>query len=209
MIQPQKGSFIVFEGIDGSGKTTQIRRLAAKLRGESKSYYLTREPTSGPLGKLLRRYLSGDLSADDRAVAALFAADRIDHLTNPANGIAKKVNSGINVISDRYYLSSLAYQSATMPLDWVISLNAQSAEILKPTCHIFIDADIETALARIRRSRKTIEIYETQEKLTKIRAQYLKVIQALSNQEDIIIIDGNKSGDEVAASVWENVQNRL
>lgn len=209
MAKRKKGCFIVFEGIDGSGKTTQIRRLATRLRGENKSYYLTREPTGGHLGKLLRRYLSGELQTDERAIAALFAADRIDHLTNKANGIARKIEDGINVISDRYYLSSLAYQSASMPLEWVEALNAQSAEILKPTCHIFIDIKVETALSRVLKGRETIEIYETKEKLEKIKEQYLTVIEHLKDREDIVVIDGNQGAEAVAESIWREVVGRL
>ena len=107
-----KGIFIAFEGIDGSGKSTQIQLLNEKIKEKGIRCYQTCEPSSGPIGSLTRQILTGRIKTDNRVIAAMFAADRLDHLLNDVDGIAKKVEDGITVITDRYYFSSYAYSSA-------------------------------------------------------------------------------------------------
>ena len=196
------GSFIVFEGIDGSGKTTQIRHLMDRLKTLDLKCYETKEPTDGPIGSLIRQYLTGQLQTDDRVMASLFAADRLDHLLNPTDGIVDKINKGIHVISDRYYLSSYAYHSVSLPIEWVIEANSVSAGILRPTCTIFIDIDPETALARIKKSRPRTELYEVLDRLTEVRENYLKAIALLKDTETIIIVDGTLDETTLADIVW-------
>src|SRR5258705_309057 len=99
--------FIVLEGLDGAGTTTQTERLAAALRARGQTVLATAEPTDGPVGRLLRRFLSGELEIEETAQALLFAADRLHHLQNQ---IEPTLAGGAIVISDRYYLSNLAYQ---------------------------------------------------------------------------------------------------
>ena len=82
-----KGKFIVFEGTDGSGKSTQMKMLGKYLKTKGIPVYGTHEPTESPFGALLRSCLTGRVEADERAIAALFAADRIDHITNSVNGL--------------------------------------------------------------------------------------------------------------------------
>ncbi|MCP4673516.1 MAG: dTMP kinase, partial [Desulfobacula sp.] len=82
-----KGKFIVFEGIDGSGKSTQIQNISKRLKTQGLKAYTTFEPTDGPVGSLIRQMLSGEIKIDQRTIASLFAADRTDHLTNKKNGI--------------------------------------------------------------------------------------------------------------------------
>ena len=139
--QAMEGKFIAFEGIDGSGKSTQVRLLSDRLRKEDIPFYATMEPTDSPIGSLIHQIMTGRVKTDNKVIAALFAADRLDHLLNDVNGIVEKINNGMNVIMDRYYFSSYAYQSVDVPMDWVIHANEQSSAILRPTVNIFIDID--------------------------------------------------------------------
>ncbi|MCL1895758.1 MAG: dTMP kinase [Clostridiales bacterium] len=202
---PNRGSFIVFEGIDGSGKSTQIRHLMDRLKTLDLKCYETKEPTDGPIGSLIRQFLTGRIKTDDRVMASLFAADRLDHLLNANDGIAGKIGSGINVISDRYYLSSYAYHSVSLPIEWVIEANAVSAGILRPTCTIFIDIDPETALARIKKNRSHTELYEVLDRLVATRQNYLEAIELIKDEENIIIVDGALDETVLADLVWEKI----
>lgn len=104
------GKFIVFEGLDGCGKTSQIDILARRLKEKGEKVYVTAEPTNYETGLYLRRILSESLEKDIYLLAALFLADRIEHITHPEKGIKKYLDDGYTVICDRYYYSSLAYQ---------------------------------------------------------------------------------------------------
>ena len=101
-----KGKFIVFEGIDGAGKTTQIELLAARLSELGQSVHITAEPTTNESGKALRRALSGKEKKTECEMAAMFVLDRIGHNAQ----INELTDAGTTVISDRYYYSNLAYQ---------------------------------------------------------------------------------------------------
>ena len=201
----KKGKFIAFEGIDGSGKSTQIRMLADRLKKENVDYYMTMEPTEAPIGVMLRQILRGKMKADNRVIAALFAADRLDHLLNEENGIAAKIERGTTVITDRYYFSSYAYHSVDMPMEWVIQANEQSAGILRPTVTVFIDVDPDTAMERIIRNREQQELYEKKSRLTEVRKKYMEAFDRLKEVERVVIVDGNGSPEQTAAAVWKEI----
>ena len=122
----KRGKFIVFEGIDGSGKSTQMKLLAQKLEEKGIKTRLTLEPTYGLVGGTLHHILSGKIKADPKVTAALFVADRLDHLTNAEDGVLKSLENGETVICDRYYFSSYAYQSTEVG-EWVVEANKLSA----------------------------------------------------------------------------------
>ena len=125
-----KGLFFAFEGIDGSGKSTQIHLLKDKLQQRGYRCHETREPTDGPVGSIVHQLMTGRLKADPRVISSLFAADRLDHLTNPINGLETEIKRGVTILSDRYYFSSYAYNGLEMDMDWVIEINRCSAELL-------------------------------------------------------------------------------
>lgn len=117
-----QGAFIVFEGIDGSGTSTQAARLASRLRAEGRTAHLTHEPSDGPIGMLIRQVLrrrivvptgEGSRAPGMETMALLFAADRMDHLESE---ITPRLERGELVLCDRYLYSSLAYQTATRPM---------------------------------------------------------------------------------------------
>lgn len=201
-----KGKFIAFEGIDGSGKSTQVQLLAERLKENHIDCYATMEPTHAPIGAFLREILMGKRKADPRVTAALFAADRLDHLLNEEDGIAAKVAAGATVITDRYYFSSYAYHSGDMPMEWVIGLNEQSREVLRPTVTVFIDINADTAMERILKNRDHQELFEKKTKLAEVRMNYFEAFDKLKDTEEIIIVDGNGSPKEIAEEIWEAVK---
>jgi dTMP kinase len=201
----KKNLFIAFEGIDGSGKSTQVKLLKQNLENAGHQVYTTFEPTDSPIGKIIRQIFSHQMEADHRTIAALFAADRLDHLLNKTNGILKKLEEGYTVITDRYYFSSYAYHSVHMNLNWVIAANALSAELLKPDLNIYMDIEAETTLDRIHKGRDTTELYETLENLQNVRNKYFEVIALLKSTEKVLITDANRSQDVISNEIWEKI----
>lgn len=201
-----KGIFIAFEGIDGSGKSTQIQMLANKIQQEGIRCYQTCEPSGGPIGSLTRQILTGRIKTDNRVIAAMFAADRLDHLLNEVDGIVSKVKEGICVITDRYYFSSYAYHSVDVPMDWVIKTNEESAKVLRPDVTVFIDIDADTAMDRINKNRFHTELFEKKSRLEKVRNNYLKAFELLKDEEKVIIVDGTKTVEEIAEEIWKQVK---
>lgn len=202
----KKGAFIVFEGIDGSGKSTQVKILSDRLRERGISFYGTMEPTDSPIGSLIHQIMTGRMKADHRVIAALFAADRLDHLLNEVNGVSHKIDEGISVIMDRYCFSSYAYQSVEVPMEWLIQANALSSEILRPDISIFIDTDPDTALERIAKSRFQRELFEEKARLIQVRQRYMEAFDRLKDFEKVTVTDGNRPADEVAQDVWNAVE---
>lgn len=200
-----RGRFFALEGIDGSGKSTQLKLLAQRLQRHGLPCHRTKEPTDAPIGALIRQILSGQWQADPRAVAALFAADRIEHLVHPTDGLCDILAHGTHVITDRYYFSSYAYHSVDLDMDWVIQTNAISAELLRPNLTLFFDLPIPVALHRIRTNRPSLELYETEERLRAVRAKYFEAFEKLHTIESVCIIDANGTEAEVSERVWRAV----
>ena len=201
-----KGVFIAFEGIDGSGKSTQIQLLTEKIKEKGIRCYQTCEPSTGPLGSMTRQILTGRIKTDNRVIAAMFAADRLDHLLNEVDGIVAKVEDGICVITDRYYFSSYAYHSVDVPMDWVIKTNEESAKVLRPDVTVFIDIDADTAMERITKNRFHTELFEKKSRLEKVRNNYLKAFELMKEEEKVLIVDGTKSVEEIAEEIWGQIK---
>ncbi len=200
-----RGKFIVFEGIDGSGKSTQARMLYDYWISKGVSSYLTCEPTKGPIGKMIRQIFSGELQMDNLVVAGLFVADRLDHLTNPEYGIMKMLDQGINVITDRYYLSSYAYQGVFAPMEWIIQANARARELLKPDITFYLELDPSHSMHRINSNRSSKEIYENLDIQKKVSENYIKAIDINNDEENIIIINALLTQIEIFKKVIANL----
>ena len=203
-----KGRFIVFEGIDGAGKSTQIEMLRQKLTGEGRKVFITAEPTASVTGGILRDALSGNYKRSPSELAAMFLSDRIFHNVNESVGINQALERGFDVISDRYYYSSFAYQGLDSDIDWVINMNLNCPDIRKPDLCIFLDLDAEKSKARIDTNRATVEIFENEETLNKIRNKFFDVFKRLPD-ENIAIIDASGSVDEVFAKISEVVDRTI
>lgn len=204
-----KGKFFVLEGIDGSGKSTQIKLLYNLLVRKGYKVYKTFEPTDNPIGSLIRQIMKGRIDADEHTIAALFLADRLDHIYNHINGMLKKIESGYIVISDRYYFSSYAYHSTIVPLNWIIQANSICVEALKPDLNIFLDITPSESLKRLKKDRPTLELYENFEHLEKVRNQYLMSFEKLNNRENISIINASQTEEEVFQEISKQVLNML
>ncbi len=201
----KKNLFIAFEGIDGSGKSTQVKLLSEKLTAAGHKVYTTCEPTASPMGKLIRDIFNHRMEADHRVIAGLFVADRLDHLLNKRDGILQKLEEGFTVITDRYYFSSYAYHSVHMQMDWVIEANRLSAELLRPDINIYIDIPPTVSMERLNKGRESIELYETLENLNSVSEKYKEAFAKLKDVENIFITNGNRVGEEIAEDVWKEV----
>jgi len=201
--------FIAIEGIDGSGKSTQAKNIAKRLEAEGHKVYLTFEPTDMRIGKMIRSILGGKEKADEKVIAALFAADRLDHLLHETQGILKKLAEGYIVITDRYYFSSYAYHGAHLDMDWVIASNQMAANILKPTVNVFVDVSPEVAMKRINANRETVEIYETLDNLKAVQSQYLRAFEKLQHEEKIVKVNGDETPENVTEAMLEVIQKEL
>lgn len=210
---PVPGKFVVLEGVDGSGLSTQTALLKAWLEENQATYgksYFTKEPTDGPVGSVIRQVLSKRLKTlDEKVMALLFAADRLDHLCCCAqegqmSGINELIARGINVISDRYYLSSYAYQSLTLDLDWIREINKYAR---KPDLIIFLHVPIRESVQRRNKTRFHEELYEKAEKLAKIRQNYLEICTKLKSEgENVLVIDGARDKGEVFRDIRQAFQ---
>ena len=194
----KEGKLIVFEGIDGCGKSTQIQMLAEALRQKGREVVTSAEPTDTETGKMLRRALSGAVAATPCQMAAMFTLDRIVHNT-AEGGIAQTLARGADMLSDRYYYSSLAYQGSLCDYQWVKGMNVDCPDIRKPDLCIFLDITPKEALARIGKRGEAKEIYEKEDTLTLFRDTFLHVFQTLG--DNVAVIDANGTPDEVAARV--------
>lgn len=194
---------IVFEGIDGCGKSTQIRLLAEQLVARGRRVRLTAEPTTTDTGKMLREALAGKVSRTSYEMAALFTLDRIVHNTAP-DGIEAMLGGGEDVLSDRYYYSSLAYQGSLCDYDWVKDMNVNCPAIRRPDLCIFLDIPPKEALERIGKRGEAKEIYEKEETLTLFRSTFLRVFESLG--DNVAIIDASGMPETVAARVLAAVE---
>jgi dTMP kinase len=189
----KKGIFLVIEGLDGSGKTTQAALLAEKL---IKNYHvlLTAEPSRGKIGTFIRDCcLYENKRLPTEAEALLFAADRIEHIQTE---LKPALNEGKLVICDRYVYSSLAYQgSVALSLDWIKTINARA---LQPDFSLFIDVPPERVLKRLQRKKSVMETLETQQR---VREVYLKFVE----KGELIRIDGDREKFVVADALYAKV----
>ena len=201
----KKNLFIAFEGIDGSGKSTQAKMLAESLQKAGHKVYSTFEPTDSQIGSIIRNIFNHSIEADHRTIAGLFIADRLNHLLNKTDGILKKLEEGYTVITDRYYFSSYAYQGTHISLDWVIEANSLSAELLRPDINIYIDVAPEICMDRLNSGRSSMELYETIENLRNVKAKFFESFEKLKSKENIFITNGNRPAEIIAADIWEEI----
>lgn len=200
LVGRSEGKFVVIEGLDGAGSTTQARLLKEWFESEGMPTLLTSEPSDGPIGELIRRTLRGELggllSKDEATLALAFAADRLDHLNKE---VLPALAKGRIVVCDRYYLSSYAYQSTGADLQWLKAINAKA---LRPDITIFMDVPPAVCLERIKKQGRHLELYEELPKLEEVKTRYLKTIQDLRQDgERIETVDGNRPVEQVFEDV--------
>lgn len=199
--------FIVFEGLDGAGTTTQCERLAETLRARGRRVLVTREPSEGPLGTLLRQMLRGRLvlpggekmTAD--TVALWFAADRLDHLAATVN---PAIAAGTIVISDRYVHSSLAYQGIDVDPEWVAHINERARQ---PDLTLFFDVPIDVCRERMVARGAAVERFEEPGVLERVALAWEDALAR--RPEGVVRIPGAGTRDEVSAAVLAAVDAAL
>lgn len=216
-----EGVFVVLEGIDGAGTTTQAQRLAAHLRARRRMAHVTHEPSSGPIGAQIRLVLTQRISlpATQRAevMALLFAADRLDHV---ASEVEPYLRDGYVVISDRYDLSSLAYQSISAggreslydgsvlsqrpgaPTEWIRELNRFAR---RPDVTVVLDVSPNVAAARRRARGGAAELFDDAELQARLARAYRRA-EDLVPGDRVVHVDGDGDPEAVARAVAEALE---
>jgi dTMP kinase len=197
-------NFVVFEGLDGSGTSTQLALLEQKLASlapQSPAFMATFEPTDGAIGKLIRSVLKKDLVLRPDTLARLFAADRGEHLFAPG-GIVERCKRGELVICDRYTLSSLVYQGINCGIELPRGLNEAF-----PAPELLLFFDIAPNIAQQRMAgRPSLEIFEHIDFQEKVRGQYHALFDEYRKAGvRLEIIDASQSVEKVAEDVWKEV----
>jgi dTMP kinase len=211
---PARAKFITFEGIDGSGKTTQMRLLAERLRAEGCDVFETVEPGGTAVGQQIRRILLDSANQDLRPTAELllYFASRAQ---NVEQCILPALQAGKIVLCDRFTDSTVAYQGYARGLgaDTVMALDRIACQGLTPDLTLLIDVDVEIGLARMRTRNvggplnETRLDDETQEFHRKVRDAYLTIARQHAGR--FRVIDGRGAPEGVAARVWENVRSHV
>jgi dTMP kinase len=220
---PHRGPFIVLEGIDGAGTTTQLNLLREHFRKKERRAFFTHEPSDGPVGMLIRLALQGRLAGaryelhdpgdaarpgsedfDRTALALLFAADRADHV---ATQVRPNLDAGRIVVCDRYLLSTLAYQGQTCDADWLLAINRPA---VVPDLTLFLDVPPSDAGARMRATRWKKDMFETPDEQGAIRDAYLRYIEMrLPQVGRVETIDSSQPPDAVFAQMMTHVKEFL
>lgn len=201
-----RGKFIVLEGIDGSGTTTQTERVVSFLVSLGRKAIATREPSTGPVGRLLREILLGQHKNPDGTVvqggtmSLLFAADRMDHIQRE---ISPQLAAGVDVVSDRYFLSSLAYQAEESDLDWVSSLGK---DLIQPDLTILLDLPVNIAFQRRKAADRPVERYDASSYLSRVAENYRRLI---AKEPDGYILDACPNIPEVTGSICQLLIKRF
>jgi dTMP kinase len=215
-----RGTFIVLEGIDGAGTTTQLNALREHFRETGRKAFFTHEPSDGPVGMLIRLALQGRLAGgrfalhdpadaaqpasadfDRTALALLFAADRADHV---ATQVKPNLDAGRIVVCDRYLLSTLAYQGQSCDHDWLLEINRNA---VTPDLTLFLDVPPSAAEARMRATRWKKDMFETQDEQGAIRDAYMGCIEKKIPQiGKVKVIDSSRAANEVFADLIEHLK---
>ena len=202
-----RGPFIVVEGLDGAGTTTQVLLISQHLRSIGFETWTTREPSSGVIGRALRSAIEGEDPMTPETLALGFAADRLHHMYREG-GIRDMLNDGVWVISDRYVLSALAYQSAQgVDLDWLVQLNAKAPT---PDVTIFVDTPVRTCLDRIRQRASNLEDqFHQRSALLATRKEYLHALSVGEFIGKLVTADGRGDPHSVLRQILKGMTDEL
>lgn len=196
-------NFVVFEGIDGAGTSTQMRLLAERDSGKKIAF--TAEPTERPTGKFLRQILAGKEKVSAQTAAYLFAADRAEHLWGQG-GIVDQTKNGLTVVSDRYLFSNLAYQGVTCGEDLPKTLNSPFP---LPQLLFFFDISAQKSLERVEKRGEAKEIYENEKFLNDTASRYRAIIDQYKKLENsgmrIVELDATLSKEKISDLIWKEI----
>lgn len=196
-------NFVVFEGIDGAGTSTQMRLLAERDSGKKIAF--TAEPTEMPTGKFLRQILAGKEKVSPQTAAYLFAADRAEHLWGQG-GIVDQTKNGLTVVSDRYLFSNLAYQGVTCGEDLPKTLNSPFP---LPQLLFFFDISAQKSLERVEKRGEAKEIYENEKFLNDTASRYRAIIDRYKKLENsgmrIVELDATLPKEKISDLIWKEI----
>jgi dTMP kinase len=196
-----RGMFIVFEGLDGAGTTTQSNMLKSRFENEGIKTLHTWEPSENKIGLLIRSFLKKEVSFEEKSAALLFAADRMEHINKV---IEPALKDGVNVICDRYVLSSYAYQSVFICGDFTEEINKYH---LAPDITFLIDLDADVSLNR--KGEEESEHYEELVFQQKVRKNYLSYALKYEKTHNIKMINGTLTPGDVHHAVYDEVSKLL
>lgn len=197
---PYPGKFIVLEGLDGAGKSTQAAIIVRDLISNGKKAHLTQEPSQSLAGGIVRRRLLGEWSSSPECLQLLFAADRADHLEKE---IIPMLKTGVNVVCDRYFLSSAAYGAVDTELDWLLQVNRR---FLIPDLTIYLDVAPQVCVDRIVANGKSVELFEKVEILEKVGQNYKQAISRFAGVAKIAVLNGGLPQAEVFKNIKKSIE---
>lgn len=194
--------FIVFEGIDGCGKSTQIKKLSKYLNSLNESNICTKEPTNSDIGGLIRTSIKKDnVQFLPLTQLFLFSADRVEH----TKWIQNKIDDGNHVLCDRFIDSTIAYQGRTEQLEKaILDINSLAFNLIQPDIVFFIDVSVDIALQRIK-NRVETDCFENLNFLESVRQRYFSRIK--SKALNYVIINGEKTIEETFISIKKALIN--
>lgn len=208
------GKFVVVEGIDGSGKTTQIKNLEKELLKKGYKVFSSKNPTDGAVGKFIREILAGKKKFSPVAFQYLFCADRAEQQKE----IIARLKQGELVLMDRYFWSSVAYGAVDNGIDFskrknpdrsvflvAFSILSVYSQFIVPDVTVYLKVPAQTAISRLRESRHSLDIYDKKEKLEKIAGGYDWLVKKFP--KEFLLIDGEKEEKEVAGEILEKLKN--
>jgi len=197
------GKFIVIEGLDGSGKSTQTALLANHLRDRGVSVYATLEPTQYLIGGLIRSFLANDWKSSPQCLQLLFAADRAHHLDKE---IIPLLKAGSTVVCDRYFFSSFAYGALDCDPEWLIEANR---EFIMPDLTVMLESNPRNCIKRMSRERISVELFEREAMLKRVWQNYKKIAARFDGKTKIVIVDGDRAIGEIFESIKKIVADSV
>jgi dTMP kinase len=217
-----RGKFIVFEGLDGSNSIFYAQQLEGRIKEKAQgATHLTREPSDGPVGRDIRLYLNGRLAIDRKTVAALFVADRMDHIYRAGDGILARLVNGETVICDRYALSTYAYQpleDEEISQGWLFDLHKYC---IQPDLTLFIDTPVEQCVQKYYAEKlqgafhsalpglDQADIERTNQKFTAVRNNFIAVIEDLRKKGEAIEIITKPTPEGIEREIRRIVEKAL
>jgi len=198
----KKGVFIAFEGLDGSGKSTQVDAIKDRLINKHIKFKIEKEPSDrNPIGLVVRDIIKGLTSVSPVTLAKLFSADRYEHVLHD---IKPYIDGGGHVIMDRFIFSSFAYQGLDCSYDEIYLYNRDAIQLLMPDLTIFIDTPPEVCIERIDSTRNGKELFD--DKLAAVYENYMNAFEKMKSEANILIVNGNQPPDAITEEIWNALE---
>lgn len=198
---------VALDGVDGAGKTVQVRELHSRACNSGYRVISEKEPTNGPIGRLIKEVMGHQVNLCEPGLAALFAADRLDHIYRPG-GLLENLSKYDLIICDRFYLSSYGYFSLTLSIERILDQNRWASSVVRPDLSIFLDTPIVECRSRLHARNQARDLYERDTDLEVVRTGFLYAISQIRDFP-IIVVDGRGSVPEITDRIWTHVEPLL